>query len=387
MAKLPLTVDRESKAPLYEQVGQAICGAIADGRLSANDKLPTQVELARSLRLNPLTVGRGYGELRKRGVLIQRRGAGTFVSPDAHSALGIPIRRRLENVAFIFASPTEDPAHAQLAPPQVEVLSGVCEVLDRAHVNLCYFPFEPSEGRLSDKQRARLATFDGIIAQLPVSDSTKCEELLLGCLQLEIPCVMFWYPSPLPSVPSVTYDRRRAAYIATEHLIRCGYERIGYVGSFTGTSAETKLLGFGDALRHNGLNHEARFSVEAEYRPGLAYAQITRRIAGGDLPDAFFVATETKAAEAVHALQEHGLSVPGDIGVCGFDDSALGRNLDPPLTTVYTCHREIGQHTAETLMNWPTDGGVPESVVLQPELRVRGTTRVIESLIQRVPVR
>ena len=72
-------IDARDPTPLYAQLGRAIRFAIATGRLSVGDQLPTVRQLAVELRINANTVAKVYAELERAGVVETRRGVGTFV--------------------------------------------------------------------------------------------------------------------------------------------------------------------------------------------------------------------------------------------------------------------------------------------------------------------
>jgi GntR family transcriptional regulator len=73
-------LDEGSGLPVYLQLRDQILLAIARGRLSAGDQLPTVREVAVALTVNPNTVNRAYAELERTGVLATQRGRGTFVT-------------------------------------------------------------------------------------------------------------------------------------------------------------------------------------------------------------------------------------------------------------------------------------------------------------------
>ncbi len=77
---LDLTVNRESKPPLYRQIAEQIKTQISNGRLPANSRLPTVRGLARSLGVTRLTVQNAYAELQADGWVEATVGRGTFVS-------------------------------------------------------------------------------------------------------------------------------------------------------------------------------------------------------------------------------------------------------------------------------------------------------------------
>ena len=77
---LTFSLDPKSGIPLYKQIILQIEMAIADGRLSSGDQLPTVRGLAVDLQVNPNTVSKAYGELEIRGIVASQQGTGTFIS-------------------------------------------------------------------------------------------------------------------------------------------------------------------------------------------------------------------------------------------------------------------------------------------------------------------
>ena len=78
--KLEFSLDPKSGVPYYKQIILQIEMAIADGRLTKGEQLPTVRSLAVDLRINPNTVGRAYNELEIRGIVMTQQGTGTFIS-------------------------------------------------------------------------------------------------------------------------------------------------------------------------------------------------------------------------------------------------------------------------------------------------------------------
>jgi DNA-binding transcriptional regulator YhcF (GntR family) len=75
-----LQLDLRSGVPVYRQIMDQVLGAVASGRLSSGDQLPTVRQLAVDLSINPNTVIRAYRELEIRGFLDTHQGSGTFIS-------------------------------------------------------------------------------------------------------------------------------------------------------------------------------------------------------------------------------------------------------------------------------------------------------------------
>src|SRR5574339_936733 len=75
-----VAIDSRDQTPIYAQLERALRAAIATGRLTTGDQLPTVRQLAVELSVNANTVARVYAELERAGILETRRGIGTFVS-------------------------------------------------------------------------------------------------------------------------------------------------------------------------------------------------------------------------------------------------------------------------------------------------------------------
>src|SRR5881628_2963879 len=86
-------VDHADRTPVYAQLERAIRSAIASGRLSVGDQLPTVRQLAVDLRVNANTVAKVYGFLERDGVLETRRGVGTFVAARTPAPQEAALRR------------------------------------------------------------------------------------------------------------------------------------------------------------------------------------------------------------------------------------------------------------------------------------------------------
>ena len=90
---MQLKLQPASPIPIYLQIVEQIRYAIAAGSLQANDEMPSVRALALEHLINPNTVARAYLELERENLLSKRRGAGTYVSPDA-SAMDSQFRER-----------------------------------------------------------------------------------------------------------------------------------------------------------------------------------------------------------------------------------------------------------------------------------------------------
>jgi DNA-binding LacI/PurR family transcriptional regulator len=86
-------------------------------------------------------------------------------------------------------------------------------------------------------------------------------------------------------------------------------------------------------------------------------------------------ASDVLALGAIRAVRRAGLTVPGDVSVVGYDDSAWLNSTDPPLTTIRQPIEPMGKSAVALLVNqMETVTAHPEELLFEPELVVRGST-------------
>jgi GntR family transcriptional regulator len=99
---LPITVDARDPMPLYAQLERGIRGAIATVRLAPGAQLPTVRQLAVDLKVNANTVAKVYLALERDGVLVTRRGVGTFVAETQPKVQAVHAERQMKTLAERF---------------------------------------------------------------------------------------------------------------------------------------------------------------------------------------------------------------------------------------------------------------------------------------------
>ena len=363
---------KKTRTSIYSQVADNICELIISGEYSALDKLLTETELARQLGVNRLTVSRGYSLLCQRGIITQRRGHGSFVSSDAGKLLGLPPRRRLRNIAIVMQSKNlaDVPAHGQSA--LLDMIFGVSRRFADLATHVCHVSLDNP----NQVHRELVTRFDAFI----IIDYAVINQRLIKLAQEENrPCVLLWpnlsknnYPK---GIPVVSYDREGAVQLGIEHLISNGYRNIGFVGNGQSSSNSIKIETFIAIMRKHKLPLQEQCMLTAKTNIGSAYKAMHEFLVnGGQLPQAFFVDTDYKAIEVMHVLHAHGVNVPEQVAICGFDDIADAASSVPALTTVHTPRQEVGYSAADLLLNWLPGAPVPENIVLPSKLVVRETT-------------
>ncbi|MFS0866612.1 LacI family DNA-binding transcriptional regulator [Microbacterium sp. 179-B 1A2 NHS] len=144
-------------------------------------------------------------------------------------------------------------------------------------------------------------------------------------------------PAPL-TMDRVMIDNVRAAREITEHLIRLGRRRIGFVGHEATALSDTsrqRLLGYQEALAAADLPVDPGMLVATPSIAAVDTAGAVRAaLAGGWEVDAIVCRDDLAAIGTLRALQERGIRVPEDVAVTGWDDTRMSAVTFPSLTTV-----------------------------------------------------
>ena len=176
-------------------------------------------------------------------------------------------------------------------------------------------------------------------------------------------------------VTSVGVDERAAGRIATEHLVRSG---TGASDSWRGrirAPTREKSLGRLDALRAAGLTDgyiaHGEFSVSGGR---VAVRQLIER-SPDDRPTGVICSSDLMAFGAIHEAAAHGLRVPEDLSVVGFDGIDAASWTQPPLTTVEQPIDEIARTAVAALLDQVERPAERQpSYIFRPRLRKGGTT-------------
>jgi len=169
-----------------------------------------------------------------------------------------------------------------------------------------------------------------------------------------------------PGVPSVQFDRQKAAAQATQHLLDNGRTRIAYIGPDDG-----RLAGYHQTLRNAGLDvgeGYAPFGVDVH----LGYERCEQILQAGLPLDAICAGTDEVAVGVLSCLHRHGLRVPEDIAVASIDNLDLAAYTIPTLTSVDVPKIEIGFHAVDILLSdRPRGGASAFAITLPTQLVVR----------------
>jgi LacI family transcriptional regulator len=192
-------------------------------------------------------------------------------------------------------------------------------------------------------------------------------------LPASCPPIVFVKPGETSNYTSIAIDSFAGASVATRHLIALGRRRIAHLGGpAEWREAQDRRDGWLAALAEAGLTPGA--SIAGDWSSASGESAFARMLEIQPDMDGVVVGNDQMALGALLVAHRHGLRVPEDLAVVGFDGVPESAQFIPPLTTIEQPLHEMGRQAVERLLR--EISGEPRSpddlkVVLQPRLVVR----------------
>ena len=194
-----------------------------------------------------------------------------------------------------------------------------------------------------------------------------------------LPTVAIAGHKKLKGVTNIVLDHERAAVLALNHLKELRHERVAFMkGNPVSSDSHDRWEAICRVAGQIGLNIDPELTMQIESddpTPMLGYPYTKQLLARGKPFTAIFAYNDISAIGAIRALQEHGLRVPQDVSVMGFDDIPGAAFHTPSLTTVRQPLNRMGEVAAQSLLE-RIEGKkeYPAEIAIEPELVVREST-------------
>ncbi|MBF6596105.1 MAG: LacI family DNA-binding transcriptional regulator [Thermaceae bacterium] len=191
---------------------------------------------------------------------------------------------------------------------------------------------------------------DGLMVLNMRSDDSQLPELI----RRNFPVVLLGFrewPGLKSKTFSVETDGTEAGSRATTHLIALGHTRIAHI-TFSPENyyaTQDRRRGYRKALEAAGLNYDPALVKLGNYSAASGYEAMKELLQRKPYPTALFAGNDTIALGAMAAIHQHGLRIPEDIAVVGYDDIPTAPYMVPPLTSVQVAPLQQGRIAVEML--------------------------------------
>lgn len=197
--------------------------------------------------------------------------------------------------------------------------------------------------------------------------------------KLDIPIIFSSVKPTDQKFVSVIIDDYIAANDATRYLIELGHERIGFIGGDMRdvTSGQNRYVGYSHALADCNIKIVDDYIRFGDYKTHSGYELMKEILMCEPRPTAVFAVSDDMAVGAMNCIHDHGLKVPDDLSVIGFDGSQLTELVRPRLSSMEQPIQEMGKVTVDVLLDLIAGKEVSpqEDVILKHKLVVRDSCK------------
>ena len=231
------------------------------------------------------------------------------------------------------------------------VLAGVEKVTAEAGYDLIIA--HSSENYEKEKANARNLfhkRVDGLIASL--SFDTPDLDHFQPYIDKGVPVMFFDRVEQDGNKTVVIIDNAKCGYQATQHLIDQGCRKIVHLTSSLKRNVYSqRYKGYQDALFDNGISLDEKLLIVNDLSEKAGIESAMQILKMKPRPDGIFITNDFVAAVCMRTLKEHGISIPGDIAIVGFNNDAIGKLIEPTLTTINYPGIDMGEIAARNLVN------------------------------------
>lgn len=174
---------------------------------------------------------------------------------------------------------------------------------------------------------------------------------------------------------AVIIDNFKCGYQATKHLIEQGCKRIAMVTSNLKRNVYSERhRGYKQALHDYKLHYDERHVIINDLSEEAATKTAHRILKMHQVPDGIFVTHDFTAAVCMQVFKDNGYRIPEDIAIVGFNNDAIGKLVQPQLTTIDYPGRELGEIVARNLIEQLNGADVLQktnTIIIRSDLIIR----------------
>jgi DNA-binding LacI/PurR family transcriptional regulator len=189
----------------------------------------------------------------------------------------------------------------------------------------------------------------------------------------QLPVVVVGRRMKSDALDVVTADSWSGAAQVVDHLVKLGHQHIGHIDATLSTAEPGCLAGYIATMEAHGLTPNV---VTGSVTQAGGESGARQFLEQGRFPSGIFAASDLSALGAREVIRGAGLSIPKQVSLVGYNDSALAGLRGIELTSVHVPFEAMGIYASEVVVNRILDPTEPPSQwIVEPELVARGSTR------------
>lgn len=305
----------------------------------------TIYDIARKLSISASTVSRGLQDSPEIGIRTKKK------ILDMAERMGYRVNHYARNLRQQQSNTIGILVHELKSNFITSVLSGIEKVTTEAGYDiLIAHSSESYTKEIANAKNLFNKRVDGLIASL--SFETANLDHFKPFAEKGIPMLFFDRVEPDRNSTLVVIDNIKCGYLATEHLIEQGCKRIIHVTSSLKRNVYSqRFKGYKEALAEHKIRFDQNMLIVDDLSERAGVDAAMKMLKMDPLPDGAFITNDFVAAVCMRTLKEHGVSVPDDIAIVGFNNDAIGKLIEPTLTTIDYPGEDIGEIAARNLIN------------------------------------
>lgn len=252
-----------------------------------------------------------------------------------------------------------------------EIIRGIDHAAQRHGYHIIVSSSHDSKDEIAAALRSMRGRVDGMIIMSPDLEAQRTLQNLQG----SFPVVMLNGGAGSKSFNTITIKNHEGAREMVRHLVSRGHRRIAMIcGPERNYDAAERLRGYQSALSEGGIAFDPSLALQGDFSELSGHHAAGALLTLDPRPTAIFAANDSMAIGALSALREHGLRVPEDVAVAGFDDIPMARYMSPPLSTVHVDISELGERATTLFLSLLEKGNhSPQQLQLSTTLVLRSS--------------
>jgi len=354
------------KEPLYQKIIRYFKEKIESGELTKDEKLPSESEIMELFQTSRITVTRALKELELTGSIYRVKGKGSFVS--------VPRKSNHRIISLILPHREETYFAGQ---QYIRSIYRSCQ--EKGYLCSVHYSEQSSQRERTILEEVMSHQVSGMILY-PINNRNI--DYISRMSISGFPIVLLDRNLRELNLPVVKSDNFQGAWDAVTYLASCGHKKIGFVGFMDSEAVSLRYQGYCRALTENRIPLDPSIIISRpEDQTDEIQAELDQNQADRILLEmqqkgvtALFCVNDLIASRMILAAVKRGITVPGDLSVCGFDNLKYLQDPDTCLTTVEQDFNRIGETCVNLLTSLIETGRTDQAAGIIPTRLLEGNT-------------